>query len=111
MRSRPDPAATTRRPRLVFVNRYFHPDLSATSQILGDLAFALAARGHRVIVITSRQLYEAPDERLARREVVGGVEVHRVPTSALGRRNLIGRALDYATFCASAGWAKAAIAA
>jgi len=26
--------------RLVFVNRFFHPDHSATSQILGDLCFA-----------------------------------------------------------------------
>jgi hypothetical protein len=30
-------------PRLIFVNRFFHPDHSATSQILSDLAFYLAA--------------------------------------------------------------------
>ena len=29
-------------PRLIFVNRFFHPDHSATSQILCDLAFHLA---------------------------------------------------------------------
>jgi hypothetical protein len=28
-------------PRLIFVNRFFHPDHSATSQILGDLALCL----------------------------------------------------------------------
>ena len=27
---------------IIFVNKYFHPDLSATSQMLSDLAFALA---------------------------------------------------------------------
>jgi len=35
---------------LVFVNRFFHPDHSATSQILTDLCFTLAARGHKVHV-------------------------------------------------------------
>ena len=28
-------------PRLIFVNRFFHPDHSATSQILGDLVVTL----------------------------------------------------------------------
>jgi hypothetical protein len=32
-------------PRLIFVNRFFHPDHSATNQILGDLAFHLAEAG------------------------------------------------------------------
>jgi colanic acid biosynthesis glycosyl transferase WcaI len=32
-------------PRLIFVNRFFHPDHSATSQILGDLAFHVAEAG------------------------------------------------------------------
>ena len=31
--------------RIVFVNRYFFPDHSATSQLLSDLAFHLAALG------------------------------------------------------------------
>ena len=30
-------------PHLIFVNRFFHPDHSATSQILGDRPFHLAA--------------------------------------------------------------------
>ena len=41
--------------QLIFLNRFFYPDHSATSQILSDVAFALAATGERVIVITSRQ--------------------------------------------------------
>jgi hypothetical protein len=40
---------------MVFVNRYFHPDYSATSQLVSDLAFELAASGSTVHVITSRQ--------------------------------------------------------
>ncbi len=81
-----------------FVNRYFHPDHSATSQMLGDLAFALAAAGEDVRVVTSRQRYDEPAARLPPLERIDGVTVHRVPTSRFGRRSLAGRALDYLTF-------------
>ncbi len=46
--------------RIVFLNRYFPPDRSATSQILGDVAYHLAASGHEVSVIASQQLYDQP---------------------------------------------------
>ncbi len=91
--------------RLVFVNRYFHPDCSATSQMLTDLGVALARSGHQVHVICSRQLYDDPGARLAAGELVDGVQVHRVWTTRFGRRRLIGRAIDYATFYASGAWA------
>ncbi|HWY24495.1 MAG TPA: hypothetical protein VNX47_06230, partial [Nevskia sp.] len=71
--------------RVVFVNRYFHPDLSATSQILTDLARHLAANGSEVHVVCSRQLYDQPQARLAAREAVDGIQVHRVRTSRFGR--------------------------
>lgn len=89
--------------KLIFVNRYFHPDHSATSQMLSDLAFALAADGEfEVHVVASRQRYEDAAARLPAAESVRGVAVHRVWTSRFGRRNLWGRALDYASFYASA---------
>lgn len=84
--------------RLIFVNRFFFPDHSATSQILSDLAFALAARGWDVHVITSRQIYDDPSANLSRSQQERGVTIHRVRTSRLGRKSLFGRALDYATF-------------
>jgi colanic acid biosynthesis glycosyl transferase WcaI len=40
---------------VIFVNRFFHTDHSATSQILGDLALHLADAGFDVQVLTSRQ--------------------------------------------------------
>jgi colanic acid biosynthesis glycosyl transferase WcaI len=40
--------------RLIFLNRFFYPDHSATSQIVSDLAFHLAASGADVHVITSQ---------------------------------------------------------
>ena len=45
-------------PRIVFLNRYFAPDHSATSQMLSDLAFYLAGAGHEVCVVTSCQRYD-----------------------------------------------------
>ena len=84
--------------KVVFVNRYFHPDLSATSQMLSDLAFRLAQAGAEIHVICSRQLYEDASAELPRRQTVRGVHVHRVWTARFGRASLRGRALDYASF-------------
>jgi colanic acid biosynthesis glycosyl transferase WcaI len=90
--------------KLIFLNRFFHPDHSATSQMLSDLAFALAQRGWPVCVITSRLRYDGPVDRLPPRETVDGVSVHRVWTSRFGRANLLGRSIDYATFYLAAAW-------
>ena len=89
-------------PALVFVNRYYRPDESATSQMLTDLAEQLAARGIRVRIICSRQLYENPDAPLAHSEILNRVEIRRVWTSRFGRGSLAGRACDYASFYLSA---------
>lgn len=90
------------RRKVVFVNRFFYPDLSATSQMLSDLAMRLAADGMEVHVICSRQLYEDAAAALLVRERVRGVEIHRVWTARFGRASLRGRALDYASFYLSA---------
>lgn len=96
--------------KTIFLNRYFHPDISATSQMLSDLAFALAGAGTRVHVITSAQRYDDPAARLPARETLDGVQVQRVWTSRFGRANLVGRALDYLSFYLSAGIALARLA-
>jgi glycosyltransferase involved in cell wall biosynthesis len=91
--------------RLIFVNRFFFPDFSATSQLLSDLAFHLASRGREVHVVTSAQIYDAPrapDASLPVFETINGVQVHRVPTTRFGRRSLVGRSFDYLTFYRSA---------
>jgi colanic acid biosynthesis glycosyl transferase WcaI len=84
--------------RVVFVNRYFYPDESATAQLLSDLAFGLAEHGFDVHVVCSRQLYGAPEAQLPAEEAVRGVVIHRVWTTRFGRRRLLGRALDYVSF-------------
>jgi colanic acid biosynthesis glycosyl transferase WcaI len=85
-------------PRVIFLNRFFHPDHSATSRMVSDLAFELAASGKEVHVITSRQLYDKPGADLAAYEIAHGVHTHRVGTTSFGRSRLPGRAMDYLSF-------------
>ncbi|MET0498698.1 MAG: glycosyltransferase family 4 protein, partial [Steroidobacteraceae bacterium] len=91
-------AAATVRRRIVFINRFFYPDTSATSQILFELTTRLAERGLEIHVICSRQLYDDASAVLAPIENVRGVQVHRVWTSRFGRNGLMGRAIDYGSF-------------
>ncbi len=89
--------------KIVFVNRYFFPDESATSRMLSDLAFRLARQGLKIAIVTSRQLYNDSRAALPARELIDGVDIHRVATATRGRSRLMGRALDYASFHAAAG--------
>lgn len=85
--------------KIILVNRYFFPDHSATSQLLADLAFGLASGPYaRVLIVTSRQLYDNPRVQIAARERIEGVEVIRVGGTRFGRGNLLGRAIDYLSF-------------
>ena len=93
-----------RRSKVVFINRYFFPDQSATSQMLSDLSFGLTRRGYAVHIICSRQRYDQPQANLAAREAVNGVIVRRVWTTRFGRDRLAGRALDYLSFYISSAW-------
>ena len=88
--------------KIIFINRFFYPDISATSQMLSDQAFALARDGHEVTVIAAQQSYANASERLPASEVIDGVQIHRVWTSSFGRHRLRGRALDYASFFVTA---------
>jgi colanic acid biosynthesis glycosyl transferase WcaI len=66
--------------------------------MLSDLVFGLAKRGTQITVITSRLRYDAPEKRLASREVTDGVHIVRIWTSRFGRTFLPFRAIDYLTF-------------
>ena len=90
--------------KLIFVNRYFFPDHSATSQILSDLAFGLAGTDREIHVVTSRLVYDDANAQLRSKEEVRGVTVHRVWTSHFGRKHLAGRSLDYLSFYPAAFW-------
>lgn len=92
-------AALTRTPAampapIIFLNRFYAPDHSATAQILTDLAVDLAAQGHDVTVITSRALYGQDHGLLPRQETIAGVKIYRVKTPA-SRRGMAGRIAAY----------------
>lgn len=84
--------------KIIFINRYFYPDHSATSQLLSDLAFHLRGGSSETHVITSRQMYDDAKAVLPFDEVVQGVHIHRVWTTRFGRYNNYGRAIDYLSF-------------
>jgi colanic acid biosynthesis glycosyl transferase WcaI len=88
--------------RLIFVNRYFYPDVSATSQMLSDLAAGLVGERFERHIVCSRQLYEDARVRLAARDSWKSVAVHRCWSTRFGRARLFGRALDYLSFYVSA---------
>ena len=79
---------------IVFLNRFYAPDHSATAQILTDLAVDLAARGRDVTVIASRAVYGQDQGLLPRRETIDGVRILRVPTPSR-RHGMQGRVLAY----------------
>ncbi|MHB8813640.1 MAG: glycosyltransferase family 4 protein [Steroidobacteraceae bacterium] len=85
-------------PRVVFVNRFYAPDESATSQMLTDLAEALVRSEVQVEVFCSGQLYGNAAASLPAAEVLRGVSVRRLSTTRFGRDSLVGRAIDYVTF-------------
>jgi colanic acid biosynthesis glycosyl transferase WcaI len=85
-------------PRLIFVNRFFYPDHSATSQILSDLAFYLASVGRDVHIVTSTQIYDDAKATLPASEIINGVHVHRIRSTRFGRDRLLGRSVDYVSF-------------
>jgi len=87
--------------KVLFLNRFYFPDLSATSQLATDLAIHVAAR-HEVHVVTARMRHDDPRAALAPEETRAGVAIHRLATSRFGRSTVPGRAADYATFCLSA---------
>src|SRR5437667_1787352 len=96
---------------IIFLNRFFYPDHSATSQILTDLAFHLADYGIDVRVVTSRQRYDDPNAPLAAAESIGHLTIDRIAATRFGRSALPGRGLDYLSFYAAAyrsvvAWAK-----
>jgi glycosyltransferase involved in cell wall biosynthesis len=95
-------AATKRRLRIFFVNRFYWPDESATSQLLSDLAEHLAKNGADVTVITSRLRYTSSEGGLESKEHHKGVQIYRVWTTAFDRSSLAGRVLDFLTFYLSA---------
>jgi glycosyltransferase involved in cell wall biosynthesis len=84
--------------RIFFVNRFYWPDEPATAQLLTDLAEELAEAGHAVTVVTGQS-------RATRRptlEAHRGVDIIRVPSGTLDRRDTLQRTIDFFKFARGA---------
>ena len=55
--------------RLLFINRYFYPDISATAQLLTELTEDLATQGETVTVITGNTNYAGGSSILPAQEI------------------------------------------
>src|SRR5580765_49316 len=89
---------------ILLLNRFFFPDQSPTSELLSDIAFALAESGCRVTVIASRLRYDDRKAKLPARDVLGNVEIRRVWSFRSRADTLVGRTLEYLSFYFSAGF-------
>jgi colanic acid biosynthesis glycosyl transferase WcaI len=89
-------------PSIVFLNRFYWPDVAATGQMLNDLAEDLAADGWSVTVITSAAAYDGRRSPLPRQEERHGVRIRRVGGTRFGRHGISGRILDYGTYLGGA---------
>ena len=84
--------------KVLFINQFFWPDSSATSQQLTDMSTGLAARGHDVSVLCGEGGYAAA----ASSAPPAGVHILRVKASRFTRGKL-SRVLSYLSFYLFAG--------
>ncbi len=84
--------------KILLLNQVFYPDVLATGQYLGDVAAALAERGHEVTVVTGRRAYDGPEKKFPANEAWRGVRILRVPSTRFGKKSKWRRAADFASF-------------
>ncbi|MBW7895531.1 MAG: glycosyltransferase family 4 protein [Opitutaceae bacterium] len=86
--------------RLIFVNRFYWPDESATAQLLTDLAESLARQPCEICVVTSRSLLPGH----LGFEQHHGVEIVRVGPGPSRGKHMLRRFCDYFSFSIAAVW-------
>ncbi len=89
---------------LLIMAQAYPPDPNSGGQHLHDVASEMVRRGHRVLVLTANRGYENASIRLPRRQVLDGVEIHRLPLSSFGKASLFTRLLGGVTFVLQCMW-------
>ena len=89
---------TERCKTLLVLSQVFVPDPASVGQHMADVAFEMAARGHRVLVYTSARGYENPSTIYPKRETIRGVEIRRLGFASFGKKNLLIRAFGTLSF-------------
>ena len=82
---------------LIIINQYFYPDVSATGQLLTDLAEDLSAKGIKVSVLTSQNSYLG-GKKYPLYEVYKGIKIYRARSLSLGKSKAIFRIIDFLFF-------------
>lgn len=78
-------------PNVILVTQYFHPDTSANSTILTELAIGLADRGVDISVLTTQPSYASSDRaaNVPDQEEYRGVSIHRVYATRFNKNESI----------------------
>jgi colanic acid biosynthesis glycosyl transferase WcaI len=90
--------------RVVLLNRFFFPDHAPTGVLVSDLAFFLRRHNIDVVAISSRARYGGDGPPLPKREIINGVEIHRVWSTMRRQPGLFRRGLDYGMFFMAGSW-------
>lgn len=90
--------------RILVVNQYFHPDRSATSQVLTELCEDLS-KHHEITVICGRPSYNPSEQRELRGFMAEdrheAIRVLRAWSTTYSRTGMAGRLTNYATYLTS----------
>jgi glycosyltransferase involved in cell wall biosynthesis len=86
--------------RIALLNQFYPPDVAPTGQALQDLARALAARGHEVLVGTSQSAYADTPGTSPEPAGQDGVRVHRLGGASPTRMGMAGKAAEHGLFAA-----------
>jgi colanic acid biosynthesis glycosyl transferase WcaI len=96
---------------LILLGPHFDPDTAPTGRVMSRIVAELAARGHRIDVVTALPWYRAHRiepgwaGRLVRIERADWGTIRRIhPFPGADKRNLARRLLGFAGFSALAGW-------
>ncbi len=77
--------------KILLLNQFYPPDVTATGQLPADLAAELVYKGHEVHVLCSRRVYGGGMEKYPAEQLINGVYIHRVAATGFGRGNIVGR--------------------
>jgi len=74
---------------LLVLSQVYPPDPAAVGQYMAEVAGGMAQRRWRVVVFAASRGYDDPSVKYDSREVVGGVEIKRLPFSSFGKRTVL----------------------
>jgi colanic acid biosynthesis glycosyl transferase WcaI len=93
------------KPRIVFFNRSYWPDVEATGQLLTELAEDLADDFDvHVVAGQPNSVRSTADFNASGSQQHRGVTIHRVRHTRFSKHSLLGRLLNFLSFTLMAGW-------